>query len=587
MSNRSITEQMPDTLNLADRAELAFNAMVSVADDDYEGIPFFSGFLQSDKDHPAWMSHGNWDYGSSHGRLIDAICLVREMCGTNEEIDAEQRYQRNLLSFIHDNGLAYRHNTFTHEEIMKLDAPFRSGASMIDQRAVILGLGTWYQSSGDDSVKGFADRHVAALKRIARKERESWYYPSSEYLQDGWPSMDAVAARLAYDPRAMWGRQIGPLLSWHLMTGNPDAYDLCENFSKNITARSGAFLPDGAWNGALEYRNGHFHTRMGTLFSLARFAQHTQNAQLTAWVEHSFSWALRHWCTSFGWTPGDMHDQGYELETCTLVDAIGCAIVLAKGGYHNYWSIAEKFIRNHLVQSQLTDVSWIHQSYTKDNDIPGRKTYYKVGERLRGAFAGYAAPNDFVYSGEKGRGHIMDVQTCCIASGARGLYYGWSNIVSVVGRRVSVSFLLNHSTPILDVRSCLPYEGKVTLKVKDSIEDLVCRIPEWAPYGAVRVDLDNGRIETGRTLPYVNDVFIKLGAVRKGEEITICFPVPQRTTNEQAIDDAYQVKWRGDCVTSISPAGIYLPLNDKPCDYSGDTPPRLQTLHLGEDKKNM
>ena len=53
MANLSITEQMPDTLNLTDRAELSFNAMISVADD--EGIPFFSGFLQSDKNHPAWM----------------------------------------------------------------------------------------------------------------------------------------------------------------------------------------------------------------------------------------------------------------------------------------------------------------------------------------------------------------------------------------------------------------------------------------------------------------------------------------------------------------------------------------------------
>jgi hypothetical protein len=112
------------------------------------------------------------------------------------------------------------------------------------------------------------------------------------------------------------------------------------------------------------------------------------------------------------------------------VDAIGCAIALAEAGYTEYWQVAERFLRNHLVESQLTDTSWIHQLETKERDIPRRKTFYRVGDRLRGAFAGYAAPNDFVYSGVKGRGHIMDVQTCCVASGARGLYYGWRSIVT-------------------------------------------------------------------------------------------------------------------------------------------------------------
>jgi hypothetical protein len=108
-------------------------------------------------------------------------------------------------------------------------------------------------------------------------------------------------------------------------------------------------------------------------------------------------------------------------------------------GLYGYWQVAEKFLRNHLVESQLTDTAWIYQLDTKARDIPGRKTFYKVGDRLRGAFAGYAAPNDFVYSGVKGRGHIMDVQTCCVASGARGLYDGWRSIVTEKRGRVRVN----------------------------------------------------------------------------------------------------------------------------------------------------
>lgn len=554
---------VPNTLNLADRARIALNAMLTVADEDYEGIPFFSGFLQSDAEHPAWMSHGNWDFGSSHGRLIDSIQLVRAMTGAAEGEDVEARYRENLLGFIREDGLCYRRNTFTEAEMKRLGAPFRAGAPMIDQRAVILGLATWYQATGDEKIKTYADRHVAALKRIARKERESWYYPASEYFTDGWPSLDAVNTRLAYDPCAMWGRQVNPLLSWHLISGNSDALELCENFAANIVLRSGAFLPDGSWNGALEYRNGHFHTRMGTLHSIARFAVYTENAKLSAWVEKRLKWALDNWCTTFGWTPGDMHDQGYEHETCTLVDAIGCAIALAEAGYTEYWQVAERFLRNHLVESQLTDTAWITQLDTKEQDIPRHKTFYRVGDRLRGAFAGYAAPNDFVYSGVKGRGHIMDVQTCCVASGARGLYYGWRSIVTEKRGRVSVNLLLNRDAKWLDVESHLPYEGKVVLRIREDIPDLVCRTPSWAPYGATRVTYQGAgaeRIETGRTLSVVDGVFLKLGRVSAGDVVTIEFPVAEYETRERAIDDLYQVKWLGDNVAGITPGGSYLPL---------------------------
>lgn len=583
----SYTErEMPDTLNLAQRAGMSLNAMLNVADDDYEGIPFFSGFLQSDEQNPAWMSHGNWDFGSSHGRLVDSIALVRAMTGTSEGTEVEERYRSNLLGFIKQDGLCYRRNTFTPEETARLGAAFRPGASMIDQRAVILGLGTWYAATGDEKVRGYADRHVAALKRISRKERESWYYPASEYFEGGWPSLDAVNTRLAYDPCAMWGRQVNPVLTWHLLTGNSDALELCENFVANIVQRSGAFLPDGSFNGALEYRNGHFHTRMGTLYSVAKFASYTNNAPLIAWAERSFNWALQNWCTSFGWTPGDMHDQGYEHETCTLVDMIGCAITLAHSGYTQYWQVAERFLRNHLVESQLTDVSWVYQLDTKERDVPKHKTFYKVGDRLKGAFAGYAAPNDFVYSGVKGRGHIMDVQVCCVASGARGLFYGWNNIVTEKRGRVSVNLLLNRATKWLDVESSLPYEGKVVLRIKQDIPDLVCRTPDWAPYGAINVRYCcNGdeKLETGRSLPCVDKVFMKLGSVAKDTVVTIEFPVPVRETTETAIDEQYKVRWLGDNVTGISPRGTYLPLYDKPEAFTGGTPIRRVILYEGNE----
>lgn len=556
---------LPDTLTLEENAELALNAIIGVADEDLGYIPFFNGNF---KEKPAVMRHGNWDYGSSHGRLLDAIFLIRRMTGSAYGLEVEKHYRENLLSFLGAKGLTYRRNSFTEETIKEHQSEFKNSASMIDQRATLLAFCSWYGETGEERIKAAGDALCAGLKDIARKERCYWYYPASEYTDTGWPSFDAVHTKLAVDPCAMWGRQIGPLLMWHRLTGNRDAYELCENFASYIMHHSSVFGADGSWSGAHEYRSGHFHTRMGTLAALARFGNHTSDSEIIQFAKRCFDWAITEKCTTFGWTPGDLGDQQYEHETCTLSDAIDCAIQLAKAGYAEYWAIAERFVRNHLTQSQLKETGWIEQVEDKRNDVPGQITYYKVADRLRGAFAGYAAPNDFVYDGEWGRGHIMDVQTCCLGAGARALYLAWENSVTAAcNERVSVNLLLNHSSQWLLARSYLPNEGKLEITAKKAMKDLLVRIPEWAPFGGVRVVRTDGsgtRESGGRNLPWVKKVFVRLAEVKQGENITITFPVMERTSVEKAATLSYTVNWRGDDVVGISPKGTYYPLyNDR------------------------
>jgi len=369
-----------------------------------------------------------------------------------------------------------------------------------------------------------------------------------------------------------------------MITSNQDAFELSENFVTNIIYRSGAFGEDGSWNAGLGYRNGHFHTRMGTLASIARYAEFTHDAFLMNWVKKCYDWGISK-CTTFGWTPGDLEDQGYEHETCTLVDAIGTAITLAKNGYPEYWGTAERYLRNQLTQAQILDTSWIKQADTKDNDIPGEVTYYKVADRLRGAFAGYSSPNDFVYSGMKGRGHIMDVQTCCVASGARGLYNGWNNIVTEERGRVSVNLLLNKASKWVDVHSYLPHKGRIDLIVKEDIRELCVRVPEYVPYGAVIIKrtIDNTPLAvSARNLPFVQKYFVKLQEAKRGEIVTVEFPVIKRKTIETAVDDTYEVEWAGDNVINITPGGEYYPLYNNIKLYE-EVPLKTTPLYPGSE----
>ncbi|XID90581.1 hypothetical protein ACF3MZ_18790 [Paenibacillaceae bacterium WGS1546] len=551
-----MTKQIPDTLMLEERAKHAINAMIGMADEDYGYIPFFAANL---KHEPAFVTHGDWDYGSSHGRMIDGLVLARHMSGEAEwGKEVEERYRANLLSFFKEDGLSYRQ--------LNPVKKWGTNANLIDQRAVILSLTSWFMATGDAQVKEAADRHVAALKRIAIKERDVWYYPASEYKETGWPSENAAQLRLAPDPAAFCGRLVMPLLKYHEVTGNTDAYELCQYFTALIIERSGVFNEDGSFNDSLAYRSGHFHTRLGTLDAIARFGAYTGNAAMIAWVKKCYDWALTH-CTSFGWTPGDLQEQAYEHETCSLVDLIATGITLAKSGYVEYWGVVERFLRNHLSESQLLDLDWVTQREDKSADVPYDKSFYKVAERTRGSFAGYSAPNDFVCDVNEGRGHTSDLQLCCLGSGTRGLFMGWSNTVTEERGTVSVNFLLNRGSQWLDVNSYLPHEGKVVLDVRRDIERLQIRIPEWAGYTKIRFvrEFNNETVEGAgnEACRWVNKQFLLLGAARAGEKITVTFPLSVRKTIEHAVGQTFEVTWRADDVVGISPEGSTKPL------YSG------------------
>lgn len=538
---------MPDTLLLEERAALAMNAVGGLRDPD-SPYPFFSANLAS---KPARMQHGDWDYGSSHGRLTDASVLARQMTGRDDWLEVESHYRAGLLDLLEPDGLSYRR---AHPR-----GHWRPNANLIDQRATLLALTTSYVDHPDPAWKTAADRQVAALKRIAVKERDVWFYPASEYTKDGWPSANAVDLHLAPDPASFSGRLIMPLLRYHQATGNTDALDLCAWFAKLIVEKSGVFREDGSFNPARAYRSGHFHTRLGTLEGLARFAEFTGDHALSGFVVRSYDWALGN-ATAFGWTPGDLADQRYEHETCSLVDLIGIGTVLARIGWRRYWGVVERFLRNHLTESQLLDLDWVTAAPDSSQDEPGWITHVRVGERLRGAFAGYGAPNDYVSDVPLGRGHTNDVQACCVGSGIRGLFYGWHGAVVGDERLVRVNLLLSRGHQFVDVSSHLPHQGQVDVTVHRDTRELRVRIPEWAGYAQVGVTRTLGDTTAIGPVDWAPDDYLSIAHPRAGERITITFPVTETTTRELAAGQEFQTHWRGDDVIGISPSGRYRPM---------------------------
>src|SRR5690606_26414769 len=125
--------------------------------------------------------------------------------------------------------------------------------------------------------------------------------------------------------------------------------------------------------------------------------------------------------TEFGWFPERVEpSQAYGCETCAIVDMVEAGIWLGRLGHTECWEDAEKFLRNQLLASQLTDTSWL-TNHEQEEGADEWETTVGVVRRSLGAFAGWSMPNDFVAKVM----HGWDLYTCCSAQGVRGLLSAW------------------------------------------------------------------------------------------------------------------------------------------------------------------
>ena len=149
--------------------------------------------------------------------------------------------------------------------------------------------------------------------------------------------------------------------------------------------------------------------------------------------------------------------------------------------------------------------------------------------------------------------------------------------------------LFNRSTNKLNVFSYLPHEGKVVIEALCDIPELQVRTPEWIPYGAANVEIRPAEGEAkqfnGRQLPWLKKYFIKLTGIRRGDTVTLTFPMKKRGTTEKAVNLEYRTQWLGDDVVGIDPQGTYYPLYSNKKVY--EKAPMVEKILHVEDKPSL
>ncbi len=532
-----LTDTMPDTLFLPERAGLAINCLLGCLNREKDHLPYCLTDLTGS---PPRMAHTQFDYSDHTARVIDALLLARALTGRHDGNDELAALERLLAQGFGADGLHYTPDnpwSFRH-------------ANMHYQRSVMNALLAMALVQGSDVARGRLVALAKGLMDVSIKREGFAYFPAVERLPDGWPRGDWGILGFGVDPANTNGRLLFGLSRAFEFTGDLTTRDLAVAYARHVMDHSSAFLPDGSFATGMEFREGHFHSRAVTMLGVIRYGYGLRDARALAWGRKVFDRALAYG-TTFGWFPERLVRSGaHGCETCAIVDMMEAAIWLARAGWPEYWETAERFLRNQLIEQQLVSLDGLETTTGAGQD-PEWETTRNVARRSLGGFAGWAQPND-LFSKVM---HKWDLYTCCSAQGVRGLFNAWTNAVSAAPGEIRVNLLINSMSPTATVRSWLPDEGRIEV-VPRSAGDVLLRIPSGTDHRVIETSIDGVRREASFVVPG----YARVADVPAGATLSFAFPLAETTSIEHVLDVAYTVHWRGSTVMRISPGGTRAPL---------------------------
>lgn len=538
--------------DLQERANLALNCLTGLLDKRRGHLPFFDLLYWT---KPPVAVHIRWDYGDCTGRYVEALALMRTMSDSrlNSGVDAE--LEKLLLSFFGPHGLSWWPAS-PYPTPHPSDSPGEVAELCWSQAAPLHALTTLYHASGSERYRDLGARLVDGLSAIALTDGAMRFFPVEAarvgraddilYKRGGWPGREM--------PRAGWfgafvGVLIWPLVRFYEATAYERAVELALGFCEYVLRGARVFRSDGRFCDLLA---GHFYSRVLTALGLLRTGLVLDRPEYVGMAESIYVHA-KEWGTPFGWFPEDISCIN-GCETCCVTAMIDMAIVLGRHVDPVYWNDAERFGRNQLLENQLILVDWVERLEEDPKRVPPidpvRTSSDRVMERMLGGFAGWAGMNDWV-TGDVHRCHMMG---CCNATGARGLHDLWHYSVSEFQGEVSINMLFSKVTADLDVRSRLPYEGALEVRVKND-RSVQIRVPEYVDRAHLKVFLN------GKTLPCtLSGPWLRLGYLRAGDIAQMRFDLPDGLEEEFIGYQTYTVRYKGDTVVEISPRGGVHPI---------------------------
>jgi hypothetical protein len=525
-------------MDLVERARLALTGTLTnhVREN---GLPYFDVVINYATGKVSLPSKGTgWDHISQTGRSVNAILCARDMTGDwNTGVENEAKIRKVLLADFHEDGFNYSDD---------------DTAMMHDQNRTLLALTNWFlHSEGEHDrrvARKYGDKLVAAFIRTARKQSDAWSMPGAYYSpQRGF--YDLVRAPGNH------GRTIMPLVYYARATGNSDALMLASHYANHVFNVSDSFRFDklGNFRGFGDEAQ-HVHSTGATVSGLVLLGTELKQRDMVERGRAIYEYGLKAIGNNFGWipesnplTPSNRSKRPMLRQTtcegCCITDYIEAAICLAQAGYGEYWAEAERYLRNHLMESQMTTADWVKSAGPVD-----------MRPRILGGFSARSSP-DRMFDLYHPSGPIG----CCNAAGVRALHLAWKHGLEHRSDGVHVNLLFDRETSFAKVRTSLPARGEVTVTMKTG-GDLYVRIPDWARH-AVAFE----PVTTATAASWQHGSFCRIADLQPSATVTLRFPLRQIQDEwlQPTMGISYRTEWLGDTVVAVHPPGNCFPLYER------------------------
>lgn len=603
-SGKRYEAMVPDTLDLAERADLAINGIGGTIDPDLHYHMFF--FVRYAHKTP-YMAHHAAD-PTCDPKFAESFPMLRIMSGSNRYADIEAGQRAELISRISpEDGLYWN--------IIDPTRPWRTSynpafdgvpqdedvANVVGNARMLRALLAWRELDGDPACDKLIRGLVRGLRRIAINRDDYSFYPDGgfgepfNYPRSGWLKTDEPKSEVEGGEGsvvAYHGHQIQALARWIAISDDPEALDLAARLTcfcmlpkfwgglpdpdgntEGLVGHVAAALPQPACVAGNEQGHwySHFHCRAIALRGMLEYGRLVGDVRVLEFVRRAYEYTWTFAIPRMGWIncyPARVN----VCEGCALGDIVALGIRLTDAGLGDYWDDVDAVVRNHLVEQQLVRADLLERvanaspARGPENYSPyaNQEARENVIERSLGNFAGQSSPTSIP--------HPRAVQ-CCTGNGTQGLYYAWECIVRQEGNSAQVNLLLNRAAQCLDVDSYLPYEGRVTIHNR-SVRRVSVRIPSWIMRKEIRADVSGVPRPIARVGNYL--VFDDL---KPSDKINIEFPIRETTGRYTAcagipkIEQTYTCTFRGSTLVDISPR------DDNPTSY-----PLYLREHMRKDK---
>ncbi len=495
---------------LAQRSYRYFEQLV-----DRSGQPYFNVFWTD----PPEAAHDWPDFGDVTARQLQAAIMIRTMSGVGTPIESVWREQ--LLSWIDPQSGRYKRPVRTYTT--SLDPAYELG----DIALTLYTLVTLWMDGGDPVV-------LRSIRNLCDQITE------------------LTANGLVTRRGMLTGFMIRSLTAAARFADVEEALDTAQILINDVWSTESLFTYDNRLA-----PGAHMHGSLRTLLGCADFALALGDREMLDRTAAVLRF-VQSIATRFGFLP-EVYcrpDSLIACETCALMDYMALSVTLANHGYPEFWGIAARLLRNHLIESMIIDADWLGHHDGMDTEQFSTR---RVSERIVGAWAGWSSPNHLLayretlhWGGPELRGKPRVLQNCCGGSGPHALFIAWKNAARVQDDILSVNLLVDKLLPQAEIRSALPWVGRVSVHLHQDM-DVRIRLPEFVQPADVRVGCSCRGVQVR-----FHSGWLEIDSARADELYEINFPLPivheeVRVGNPGFREWVYEATWKGDSVVRLEP----------------------------------